>query len=196
MKIKSILVIATLAAMVLPATSIARFPQIPTGSPKGSGFLGTWCAQGIPTKQTSISSNGVFFNLVNEDGQTSIGHLQGVRQDVLVADGWQFVEGTLGSNGDRINWSNGTFWARCSGGGNRRPNIDGTWYRGGDHSLACYIRQKGKNLQLTNEAGATGKGTINNNGYISTKWSGASIAGSLSSSGDRITWNNGTYWTR
>jgi hypothetical protein len=56
----------------------------------------------------------VFFNLTNEGSSTSIGHMQG---EVLVADERQFVQGTLSSNGNQINWSNGTFWARCNNGG-------------------------------------------------------------------------------
>src|ERR1700760_1015331 len=77
---------------------------------QSAGFIGGWCAQGDPTKQTSISYNGAFYNLTNENGDTSIGNLQGNNQ--IQAPGWQFVTGTLGRNG-QIQWSNGKFWARC-----------------------------------------------------------------------------------
>src|ERR1700742_1178523 len=89
----------------------------PAQQNQGGGFLGQWCAQGDPSKQASITSNGgVFFNLTNENGDTSPGNLQG---NVMSAPGWQFVTGTLSADGSRIKWSKGTFWARCNnrGGG-------------------------------------------------------------------------------
>jgi hypothetical protein len=198
---------ATLAT-ILVATSFALLGQLQTksswASPSpqnaGSGFLGAWCAQGDPNKHASISSNGVFFNLTNENGDTSMGHLQGAQQNVIVADGWQFVQGTLTSDGSSIDWSNGTYWSRCGGGGGGggwgRPNIDGTWYRSGNHSLACSIRQRGKNLRLTNETGATATGSFDSKRHVTTNWSGTTIGGTIVARGDRINWDNGTYWTR
>ena len=90
-------------------------PQLPTSG--GTGFLGQWCAQGDPTKPCSISANGPFFSITNEQGSTSSGHIQGMNSNVLVAEQWQFVQGTLSGDGSRINWSNGTFWAKCDNGG-------------------------------------------------------------------------------
>jgi len=178
-------------------------PSFAQGPQQGAGFLGGWCAQGDPAKQASITSNGVFFTLTNEGGSTSTGHLQGAQQNAIVADGWQFVQGNLSPDGRRINWSNGTFWARCDnggggggGGGGRYPNIDGTWYRGGDHSLACYIRQRGRNLRLTNESGATASGSFDSRRHVTTNWSGTTIGGTVVDRGDRINWDNGTFWTR
>src|ERR1700748_2203490 len=95
-----------------PNTQSNGQSQQSQGQPQSSNsrFVGGWCAQGDPTKQTSISFNGGFYNLTNETGDTSIGNLQGNNQ--IQAPGWQFVTGTLGRNG-QIQWSNGTFWARC-----------------------------------------------------------------------------------
>jgi len=52
--------------------------------------------------------------------------------------------GTLSSDGRQINWSNGTYWTRRDNGGRggggdwqRRPNLQGTWYRDGNRSYAC-----------------------------------------------------------
>src|SRR3984957_9608076 len=47
------------------------------GTSGSAGFMGAWCAQGDPSKQASISSNGPMLNLRNESGSTSIGNLQG-----------------------------------------------------------------------------------------------------------------------
>jgi hypothetical protein len=196
------------AALLVAAVGLLLEPQMnnswasaaPQAGSQGSGFLGAWCAQGDPTKHASISSNGVFFNLTNEGSSTSIGHMQG---EVLVADEWQFVQGTLSSNGNQINWSNGTFWARCNnggggggGGGGRRPIIDGTWYRSGNHSQACYITQRGKNLKLTNESGSSATGAFDDKRHVTTNWNGTTIGGTIAKGGDRIDWDNGTYWTR
>jgi len=164
---------------------------------QGAGFLGQWCAQGDPSKQTSITSNGgVFFNLTNENGDTSPGNLQG--PNVMSAPGWQFVTGTLTPDGSQINWSNGTFWARCNngGGGWRRPHIEGTWYRGGNRSQRCYIRRRGQTYRLTNEANATATGSWDSRRQLTTNWNGTVITGIVTSGGNRINWDNGTFWTR
>ncbi len=96
-------------------SQIASAAPAPQGN-QGAAFLGQWCAQGDPNKQTSITSNGgVFFNLTNEQGDTSPGTLQG--PNVMSAPGWQFVTGTLTPDGSQINWSNGTYWQRCNNGG-------------------------------------------------------------------------------
>ena len=168
-----------------------------TNGAQGAGFLGAWCAQGDPMKQASISNNGVFLNLTNENGDTSIGNLQGSNQ--IVAPGWQFVSGTLSRDGSQINWSNGTFWARCrnsGGGGRRSPNLNGNWYPNGNRSLSCSIQQHRGNLTLQNETGQRATGSFNGRNRVSTNWSGTRISGMLSSDGNRIDWDNGTYWIR
>jgi len=168
------------------------------GSQQGLGFVGGWCAQGDPTKQTSISNNGAFFNLTNETGSTSIGNLQGTNQ--IVAPGWQFVTGNLNGDGTQINWSNGTFWARCpsggGGGGRRQPNLGGNWYPNGNRSLSCLIQQHRGNLTLQNENGQRATGSFNGRFHVTTNWQGTVIGGVISRDGNRINWDNGTYWIR
>jgi hypothetical protein len=168
------------------------------GSTQGStGFMGDWCAQGDPSKQASISSNGPMLNLRNESGSTSIGNLQGDNQ--IVAPEWQFVTGTLSGDGRRINWSNGTFWARCYGGGGggyRTPNLNGNWYPNGNRSLQCSIQQRKGNLTLQNEVGDRATGSLNGKWGLTTNWQGTRITGTISRDGTRIDWSNGTYWIR
>ena len=162
-----------------------------------AGFLGAWCAQGDPSKQASISSNGPMLNLTNESGSTSIGNLQGNNQ--IVAPEWQFVTGTLSGDGSRIDWSNGTFWARCyngGGGGRRAPNLNGRWYPNGNRSLSCSIQQRRGSLTLQNENGDRATGSFNGKWSVTTNWQGTSIAGTISRDGNRIDWSNGTYWIR
>lgn len=194
-----LLVFAAFVLLTAGPSTTSAWASLPPQSPN---FLGAWCAQGDPNKHAAISNNGAFFQLTNESGSTSIGHLQPGQSNVLVADEWQFVQGTLSSNGRTINWSNGTYWSRCDnsggggGGGWHRPNIDGTWYRSGNHSQVCYIKQRGKNLKITNEPGASATGSFDDKRHFTTNWNGTTIGGTLTSSGDRINWDNGTYWTR
>ncbi len=178
---------------------ISSAAPAPQGN-QGAAFLGQWCAQGDPNKQTSITSNGgVFFNLTNEQGDTSPGTLQG--PNVMSAPGWQFVTGTLTPDGSQINWSNGTNWQRCNnggggGGGWRRPRIEGTWYRSGNRSQRCTIRRRGQTYTLTSEQNATGTGSWDSRHQLTTNWSGTIINGFVTNNGNRINWDNGTFWTR
>jgi len=165
------------------------------GPSQGSGFLGAWCPQGDSNKHASISYNGAFFNLTNENGDSSIGNLQGSNR--ISAPGWQFVVGTLSPDGRRIDWTNGTFWARCSGGGGHsRIDLNGIWYPQGNRSLQCSIQQHRGVLNLQNESGARATGSFDGKRHLSTNWSGIKIGGTVSSDGNRIDWDNGTYWVR
>ena len=172
--------------------AVAQFPP----NPRSAAFTGGWCAQGDPAKQASISDNGAFLALTNENGDTSTGQYQG--QNGIVAPGWQFVTGTLSPDGSQINWSNGTFWARCNtgGGGHQRLNLTGTWYAQGSRNQSCSIRQRGNNLQLSNESGDHASGQITGKRQLTTNWNGTSIVGTVTENGNRINWDNGTFWTR
>jgi hypothetical protein len=162
---------------------------------QNAGFIGGWCAQGDPTKQTSISYNGAFYNLKNENGDTSIGNLQGNNQ--IQAPGWQFVTGTLSANGRQIQWSNGTFWARCPTNNNGgRLDLNGNWYPNGNRSMQCSIQQHRGNLTLQNESGQRATGSFNGKYNVTTNWQGTKISGTVSRDGNRIDWSNGTYWIR
>jgi hypothetical protein len=165
-------------------------------NPQAGGFLGTWCVQGDPAKRASISANGPMLTLTNENGSTSPGQLQG--QSGISAPGWQFVTGNLSQDGQQINWSNSSFWARCDsgGGGRNRLNLTGTWFAQGDQSKKCSIRQRGSNLQLSNESGDSAGGQMNGKRTLTSSWNGNTIGGTVSSDGNRINWDNGTYWVR
>jgi hypothetical protein len=157
--------------------AVAQFPP----NPRSAAFTG---------------DNGAFLSLTNENGDTSTGQYQG--QNGIVAPGWQFVTGTLSPDGSQINWSNGTFWARCNtgGGGHQRLNLTGTWYAQGSRNQSCSIRQRGNNLQLSNESGDHASGQITGKRQLTTNWNGTSIVGSVAENGNRINWDNGTFWTR
>jgi hypothetical protein len=194
-KLARIAPLLVVAAVGLTARDAAA--QFPPNQSQSAAFSGAWCAQGDPTKHASISNNGAFLTLTNENGDTSPGQFQG--QTGIVAPGWQFTTGTLSPDGNQINWSNGTFWARCNsggGGGQHRLNLTGTWYAQGDRSKSCSIRQRGNNLQLSNESGGGASGQINGKRTLTTNWDGNTIGGTVSTNGNRINWDNGTYWIR
>jgi hypothetical protein len=188
-----------LSFAILISSQIAGAAPPPQGN-QGAAFLGQWCAQGDPNKQASITSNGgVFFNLTNEQGDTSPGTLQG--PNVMSAPGWQFVTGTLTPDGSQINWSNGTNCQRCNnggggGGGWRRPRIEGTWYRSGNRSQRCSIRRRGDTYRLTSENNDSATGSWDSRHQLTTNWSGTIITGIVTNGGNRINWDNGTFWTR
>lgn len=191
-KVLVLILAAAACVAVLEGTAVAQMGG------NASGFVGAWCAQGDQTKHASISSNGVFMNLTNENGDSSIGNLQGSNQ--ISAPGWQFVTGTLTSDGKRINWSNGTFWARCKsgggGGGYGHLNLTGIWYPNGNRSLSCSIQQQRGVLNLQNESGQRATGSFDSKHHVTTNWSGSTIGGTVSPNGNRIDWDNGTYWIR
>lgn len=178
-----------------PSLHAAPAPLLQMNGGQASGFLGAWCPQGDPNKHASISGNGVFLTLTNENGDTSPGNLQGSNQ--IQAPGWQFVTGTLSNDGSQINWSNGSYWARCdSGGGRDRWTLTGTWFANGDRSRACSIRQRHGDLDLHNESGQSASGNFTDRHRITTNWGGAVIQGRISQHGNRIDWDNGTYWIK
>lgn len=192
---RRIAVAAVFLALLAPAA-----PAQPGGG-NAAPFVGAWCAQGDSTKLASITSNGAFLNLTNENGDSSIGNLQGPNR--IVAPGWQFVTGTLSSDGRRISWSNGTFWARCGGNGggggghgHGRLDLNGIWHPNGNRSLSCSIQQHRNVLNLQNESGQRATGSLDGKRHLTTNWSGSTIGGTVSANGNRIDWDNGTYWVR
>lgn len=193
---------AVLGALLalLAGCAVARQP-VPYGPQDVAAFLGTWCAQGDPSKQASIATGqGIFLTLTNEVGSTSYGHLQAPGQ--IIAPEWQFVVGRLSPDGSQINWSNGTMWARCPGGETWPgwpgyfPQLTGTWFANGDRSRRCSISQQQGLLSLQNEAGQTANGSFVRRRDITTNWNGTVINGHLGRDGNRIDWSNGTYWVR
>jgi hypothetical protein len=73
----------------------------------------------------------------------------------------------------------------------------GAWCAQGDPTRNASISSSAYGAQATNEAGSTSPlfpGGINGASVVAPAWSG--VRGTLDASGSRITWSNGTYWTR
>ncbi|MGP6157422.1 MAG: hypothetical protein ACLPYS_07945 [Vulcanimicrobiaceae bacterium] len=185
------------AALLAGILALASLTGAGGAQPMPNGyntFLGTWCAQGVPTARTSIVSGGAGLTLTNELGATSPGALTGINSRSIVAFQWNLVRGTLSFDGSQINWSNNTFWSRCTSG--HVGKLDGTWYAQGDPSRACAITQRYGVLSFTNETGTTVTGAFDGPMHLSATWSGQLIGGTISGDGSRIAWDNGTFWTR
>lgn len=195
--IGALAVAAVIAGFTHVPSAIMAAP-LPQDFGQAARITGQWCAQGDKTKLCSITNNGPLLSFTNEQGSTSSGHFTNMQQTEFSADQWHFVRGSLSPDGLRIDWSNGTYWMRCSGsgGGGRRPNLDGTWYRDGDRSMRCSIRQKKGKLNLKNESGQSATGSFDGNRRVVTNWSGQQIVGSISEDGNTIDWDNGTSWSR
>ncbi|MBV8244703.1 MAG: hypothetical protein JOZ38_02155, partial [Candidatus Eremiobacteraeota bacterium] len=156
--------------------------------------LGAWCAQGDPSRPTTILSSGFDLTLTNENGATSTGQPQGMSRNTIVALQWDLVNGTITSDGQRIDWTNGTFWSRCSA--NSPGNLDGLWFAAGDASRQCSIRQRYGTLIFRNEQGVVGRGSFDGPMHLTADWSGTLIGARISRNGKRLDWSNGTFWTR
>ena len=164
---------------------------------RGRQFAGSWCGQGDRANPANITDNGAFLTLKVTEANSSIGFNQDER--TIFAPGWQPITGTLTTDGKRIDWSNGTYWVRCNipkAHPHPRLKLAGTWYADGFRSEVCSIRQNGSVLQLDNGHGASASGSFDAQGRLTTDWHGNSIVGVVSADGNRIDWDNGTWWVR
>ncbi len=132
--------------------------QFPATRAKIAGFFGQWCAYGNPAWKSSIVDCGNLVALTTQTGDTSTGEAKAA--NVLIARAWGPVVGTLTPNGSQIDWTNGTYWAKCDApAAASRTHLAGTWYANG-LPLASTIRQHGDNLELDNGQGGTGTGSV------------------------------------
>ena len=57
------------------------------------------------------------------------------------------------------------------------------------------LRQRRGSLTLQNESGQSANGNVSGR-QLTTNWAGTGINGTISQNGNRIDWDNGTYWVR
>ncbi len=166
-------------------------------SSQGRPFAGTWCGQTDFLDPATITDGDAFLTLKASEIYASIGLYRDA--NTIFAPGWQYVTGTLSTDGKRIDWSNGTYWTRCNipkAHAHPRLKLAGTWHADGLLSEVCSIRQHGSALQLDNGHGASASGSVDAQGRLTTDWKGNTIIGVVSTDGNRIDWDNGTWWVR
>ena len=165
--------------------------QFPPGLAQ-SYFLGNWCAQGHTDLHGTIADGGDFLTLDNGQGSTSTGELHG--PFLLVAPSWDSVSGALTPDHSQIDWSNGTYWARCPSTSLHLPvNLQGQWIAQAGH---CSIQQQGDMLQLGDTSDCQASGRVDEKGHLTLDFHGFQFEGFVTADGNHINWNDGSYWTR
>ena len=160
-----------------------------------SYFLGDWCAEGLLDRHGIIADGGDFLTVDNGQGSrssTSTGELHG--PFLLVAPAWDDVSGALTPDHSQIDWTNGTYWARCPSKPLALPvNLQGRWMA---QVGSCSIEQQGDRLQLgdTNDCQASGR--VDEKGHLTLEFHGIPFEGSVTADGNHINWMDGSYWTR
>ena len=94
------------------------------------------------------------------------------------------MQGTLSPDGSQINWSNGTYWARCDNGGVEAGAVDVIVRTFREPGIAAAITRwpvrhpaRKDNLTFTNEQGQTAQGKFLGNRNVTANWGGTTING-------------------
>jgi hypothetical protein len=125
---------------------------------------------------------------INENGQTS--RLESAGQGRVRAVDWG-ITGEV--RGDRINWSNNTYWSRAQNSAAYIGNMEGAWYVSGDRGAMARITNNRGQLEATNEHGQTSRLESAGRGRVrALGWD--RITGEVRY--DRIEWSNNTFWSR
>jgi hypothetical protein len=179
------------------ASSSSR-PAAATGqSAAGPGFAtslaGQWYHDGKPTS-IRVDPDGRNVTIIDENGRRT----SGVANSPYELD-FRGLKGSVGHGGRRISWNNGTTWTRepHKGGSDvgQAPGpgqgISGRWFHDGKPTSVSV--SPGGGVTITDEQGKTTIGHMSGNGNIVLS---SLISGSVSPNGRRISWSNGTEWTR
>ena len=156
-----------------------------------AGLDGKWYHDGKLTR-ILVAPDGRSITIINEFGQSSDGYANGPRNLVIPSSG---ISGEVNKKGRRISWTNGTEWTReaKNPGPDSDVNLSGRWFRNGQ-ATSINVAPDGRNFTITNEWGLPGVGYITRSGELKVPTWGAT--GHLSKNGQRISWSNGTEWTR
>jgi hypothetical protein len=195
------------------------WPAAPTGasaSPASqTGFAsalnGQWYHDGKPTS-IRVDPDGRHLTIIDENG---------FRTDGVANSPYEFdvrgLKGSVDHGGRRISWSNGGTWTRephkgrsdvgqapgqgssvsgrYNGGSDvgqapsQGQDISGRWYHDGKPTS---ISVSGQTVTITNEVGQSSSGSMSGNEIVIS----GGIRGHVSHDGRRISWTNGTVWTR
>ena len=152
---------------------------------------GRWFHHGRPTS-ISVAPDGRNFTITNEFGQTNSGQVTGHREMAIPSLG---ITGRVSHNERRISWSNGTEWTRESyaAGPSSTTGLSGRWFHDGKPT-SISVASDGRNFTMTNEVGQSSSGSVE--GHRKLVVSSLGITGHVSHDERRISWSNGTEWTR
>jgi hypothetical protein len=169
------------------ATGHSASPGSQTGF--ASALNGQWYHDGKPTS-IRVDSDGRNLTIIDENGRRT----SGVANSPSELD-FRGLKGSVSDGGRRISWNNGSTWTRepHKGGSDVGPGseqgLSGRWYHDGKPTSVSVI---GRGVTITNEAGQQSSGSLSGNDI--TIFGGPH--GRVSDDGRRISWNNGSTWTR
>lgn len=174
-----------IAALTFVSTAFAR----PSSSGSAAGLDGQWYHNGKPT-QILVAPDNRSITIVNEQGQRSDGYAS-TNQDLIIPS--LGISGRVSENRKRITWTNGTEWTRTGAGVLPSFGLGGPWFHDGK-STRIEVTNEGRNFTIINEQGNRSNGFINGKGELKVPW--LELTGYLKDNGQRISWSNGTTWTR
>lgn len=176
-----------MCTLIFVSTAFARQPS----SGSAAGLDGQWYHDGKPTR-ILVAPDNRSITIINEHGQRNDGYAATNRDLVIPSLG---ISGRVNENGRRISWTNGTEWTRGSKGSGPLPtfSLGGQWFHDGKPT-SIEVTNDGRNFTIINEWGKRSNGFINPKGELKVPWLG--ITGYLQDNGHRISWSNGTEWTR
>ncbi|GGG98413.1 alginate lyase family protein [Silvibacterium dinghuense] len=165
-----------------------------------SAIAGDWCTMGDPASHDTIARSADGLIATTDHGDSSQARVLQTEKDKaaeIVAPGWLSVTGALDKSGTQIDWSNGTFWERCSAihPAKQPLSLSGAWYGNVDFSQPCDVKQHGMRLTMACGKFGDATGELHADGSLDTDWSGRQIAGVVTPDGRHILWANQTYWT-
>jgi poly(beta-D-mannuronate) lyase len=164
--------------------------EFPSGLAQ-SYFLGDWCVEGRTELHGTIADGGDFLALRNEQGAPSTGEVRG--PFLLLAPLWN-AAGALTPNRGQIDWSNGTYWARCPSAPVHQPvDLNGIWIA---QDGSCSIRQQGNQIQTGDTKDCLATGRVDEKGHLTLEVFGTQYEGNVTADGNHINWQDKSYWTR
>jgi len=156
-----------------------------------AGLDGKWYHDGKPTR-ILVAPDGRSITIINEFGQSNDGYANGPRNLVIPSLG---ITGEVNKKGRRISWTNGTEWTRDAKnpGPDSGLSLGGRWFRNGQPT-SIEVGPDGRNFTIIQELGLRATGRMSSNGeLIVPAWG---VTGRVKQNGQRISWSNGTEWTR
>jgi hypothetical protein len=166
-----------------------------TGDPGfASGLNGRWYHDNQPTS-ISVEADGRNLMLINEHGQRSSGYANSPYELEIPS---LRIKGHVSHGGRRISWTNGTEWTReprehgSDSGQAPGQDISGRWFHDGKPT-SISVSFGGRHVTITNEQGQSSSGRMAGDREIEIT---GGLRGRVSHGGRRISWSNGTEWTR
>jgi hypothetical protein len=161
----------------------------------GPGFAtslgGQWYHDGRPTS-INVDPDGRNLTIIDENGRRTSGVANSPYElEFPMAR----LKGSVGHGGRRISWNNGTTWTRephqggSDFGQGPGQGLSGRWYHDGKPTSVSV--SSGGSVTITNEVGQSSSGSMSGNDITI-----GGLRGHVSHDGRRISWSNGTEWTR